>query len=135
MVFPVVDQKATTFVKLLVEDVIPFMGVPGALLSDRGTNLLSNLMLDVCEKLEIQKLNTTFYHLQCNYLVERFNWTLKTMLRKQVATYGTLWDQFLSGTLWAYRNTPHGATGEKPSFLLFGIDCPTPSEVPLLPPT
>ena len=44
MVFPVADQKATTFVKLLVEEAIPFMGVPEALLSDRGTNLLSNLM-------------------------------------------------------------------------------------------
>ena len=49
--------------------------------------------------------------------------------------YGTQWDQFLSGTLWAYRNTPHEATGEKPSFLLFGIDCRTPSEAALLPPT
>ena len=99
MVFPVADQKATTLVKLLVEEVIPFMGVPEALLSDRGTNLLSNLMLDVCEKLGIQKLNTTAYHPQCNGLVERFNRTLKTMLRKQAATYGTQWDQFLSGTL------------------------------------
>jgi len=127
MVFPVADQKAITLVKLLVEEVVPFMGVPEALLSDRGTNLLSTLMLDVCEKLGIQKLNTTAYHPQCNGLVERFNRTLKTVLRKQAATYGNQWDQFLSGTLWAYRNTPHETTGEKPSFLLFGIDCHTPS--------
>ena len=91
-------------------------------------------MLDVCEKLGIQKLNTTAYHPQCNGLVERFNRTLKTMLRKQAATYGSQWDQFLSGTWWAYCNTPHEATGEKPSFLLFGIDCRTPSEAALLPP-
>ena len=43
MVFPVADQKATTLVKL-VEEVVPFMGVPEALLSDRGTNLLSTLI-------------------------------------------------------------------------------------------
>ena len=135
MVFPVADQKASTLVKLLVEEVIPFMGVPEALLSDQGTNLLSTLMLDVCEKLGIQKLNTTAYHPQCNGLVERFNRTLKTMLRKQAATYGTQWDKFLAGTVWAYRNTPHEATGEKPSFLLFGIDCRSPSEAALLPPT
>ena len=57
------------------------------------------------------------------------------MLRKQAVTYGMQWDKFLSGTVWAYRNTPHEATGEKPSFLLFGIDCRTPSEAALLPPT
>ena len=92
-------------------------------------------MLDVCEKLGIQKLNTTAYHSQCNGLVERFNRTLKAMLRKQAATCGMQWDKFLSGTVWAYRNTPHEATGEKLSFLLFGIDCRSPSEAALLPPT
>ena len=45
------------------------------------------------------------------------------------------WDKFLSGIVWAYQNTPHEATGEKPSFLLFGIDCRTPSEAALLPQT
>ena len=34
MVFPVADQKAITLVRLLVEEVVPFMGVPEALLSD-----------------------------------------------------------------------------------------------------
>jgi len=56
-------------------------------------------MVDVCEKLGIKKLNTTAYHPQCNGLVEHFNRMLKTMLRKQAATFGTQWDKFLSGTL------------------------------------
>ena len=47
-VFAAKDQKATTLAKLLVEEVIPIIGVPEALLSDRGTNLLSHLMKDVC---------------------------------------------------------------------------------------
>ena len=63
-------------------------GVPEALLSDRGTNLLSFLMKNICSLLGIEKLNTTAYHPQCNGLTERFNRTLKTMLRKQAATYG-----------------------------------------------
>ena len=41
----------------------------------------------------------------------------------------------LPGVLWAYRNTPHEATGEKPSFLLFGMDCRAPTEAALLPTT
>ena len=41
----------------------------------------------------------------------------------------------VSGILWAYRNTPHSSTGEKPSYLLFGFDCRFPSEAALLPST
>ena len=42
LVFAVPDQKSITLVRLLVEEVIPFFGVPETLLSDRGTNLLSS---------------------------------------------------------------------------------------------
>ena len=37
----------------------------------------------------------------------------------------------MTGVWWAYRNTPHESTGEKPSFLLFGIDCRGPTEAAL----
>ena len=134
LVYPVPDQKATRLVELLTKKVIPFFGVPEALLSDRGTNLLSNLMRDVCSSLGITNLNTTAYHPQCDGMVERFNRTLKVMLRKHAGRYGNQWDQYLARILWAYRNTPHESTGEKPSFLLFGMDCRSPTEAELSPP-
>ena len=135
MVYPIPDQKSDRIVKLLVEEIVPFFGVPEALLSDRGKNLLSNLVHDVCDLLGTQKLNTTSYHPQCDGLVERYNRTLKTALRKHAARFGNQWDRLLSGVLWAYRNTPHESTHEKPSYLLFGFDCRTPTEAALLPPT
>ena len=58
-VFPVPDQKAVCIARQLAEEVIPLVGVPEALLSDKGTNLLSHLMQDVWEMLGIVKLNTT----------------------------------------------------------------------------
>ena len=66
--------------------------------------------------------------------VERFNQTLKAMLRKHAGRYGNQWDQHLARILWAYRNTPHETTGKKPSFLLFGMDCRSPTEAELSPP-
>ncbi len=89
MAYAMPDQKADRIAKLLVREVIPFCGVPEALLSDRGTNLLSHLMLDLCALLGIDKLNTTSYHPQCNGMVERFNRTLKTSLRKLLC-YGLI---------------------------------------------
>jgi len=91
-------------------------------------------MLDLCQLLGIHKLNTTAYGAQSDGMVERFNTTLKTMIRKHVDQFGTQWDKYLPGLLWAYRNTPHKSTGEKPSFLLFGFDCRSPTEAALLPP-
>lgn len=133
-VFPAPDQKAHRIVRLLAEEIVPVIGVPDALLSDRGTNLLSHLMQDVCKLLGVVKLNATAYHPQCDGMIERLNRTLKSMIRKHAAKFGNQWDKYLPGVLWAYRNTPHEATQEKPSFLLFGVDCKSPTEAALLPP-
>ena len=133
MVFPVPDLKALRIARIIAEEVVPLFGVPECLLSDRGTNLLSHLVLDLCSMLGITKLNTTAHHPQCDGAVERFNRTLKTMPRKHAARYGSQWDSYLSGVLWAYRNTPHTSTEEKPSFLLFGMDCRSPTEAAYMP--
>ena len=128
MVFPIPDQKSQRIAQILVEDIVPMFGIPEALLSDRGANFLSHLMVDLCQLLGVKKLNTTAYHPQCNGMVQRINRTLKTMLRKHAGKFGLQWDRYLSAVLWAYCNTPHESTGEKP-FLLFGIDCRTPSKL------
>ena len=133
LVFPVPDQKTTRIARIIAEEVIPLFGVPECLLSDRGTNLLSTLMKNICTILGITKLNTTSYHPQYDGAVERFNRTLKTVLRKHAAKFGSQWDRFLPGVLFAYRNTPHSSTGEKPSFLLYGMDCRSPTEAAYLP--
>ena len=132
MVHALPDQKSLRIAQLLVEEIVPFCGVQEALLSDRGANLLSNLVVGLCDLLGIRKLNTTSYHSQCDGMVERFNRTLKAMLRKHAARFGTQWDNYLPSVLWAYWNAPHETTGEKPSFLLFGLDCRSPIEATLL---
>ena len=105
LAFPIPNQRAVRLVKLLTEEVIPLFGFPEALLSDRGTNLVSHLMLDVCKKLGIHKLTQPPTIL--NVSVEHFNATLKTAIRKHAATYGSQWDRYLSGILFALQeHTP-----------------------------
>ena len=95
---------------LIVNEVVTFCGVLEALLSDRGTNLLSYLMTDVCRLLGSKKLNTTAYHPQCDEMVEHFHCMLKTMLRNHADVFGNQWDRFLPGVIWANRNTHHDST-------------------------
>ena len=57
------------------------------------------------------------------------------MLHKHVSRFGSQWDRYLSGILWTYRNTPHDSTREKPSFLLFRVDCRSRTEAEITPPS
>ena len=126
------DQKSEWIAALLVEKVVPFFGIPEALLSGRGTKLLSHLMMDVCELLGVKKLNTTAYYPQCNGMIERFKRTLKSSPK----ACGTVWDklgQVSVRRVGAYRNMQHESPGEKPSFLSFRIDCRGSTEAALHP--
>ena len=50
-----------TLAKLFEEHVICRHGVPEELLSDRGTNFLSDLIKGVCEILGVKKISTSGY--------------------------------------------------------------------------
>ena len=54
LAFAMPDQKSERIARILVQEVIPLFGVPEALLSDRGTNLLAHLMLDICSLLGVE---------------------------------------------------------------------------------
>ena len=84
LVFPVPDQKT---VRIACRGSRSNVRSSESLRTDRGTNLLSHLMKDVCAMLGIKKLNTTAYHPQCDGMVERFNRTLKKILRKPAAKF------------------------------------------------
>lgn len=125
-VFASADQTSPTIARLLVEEVIARHGVPGELLSDRGTSFLSKLMLDVYKLMGIT--NTTAYHPQTDGLVERFHRTLTDMLAKSVEKNGKDWDKHLPYVLFAYRSCLQQSTGESPFFLLYGRDPRLPSD-------
>ena len=121
LVFPTPDQKAIHLAKLIAEEVLPQFGVPDAILSDRGSNMLAHVMGDVCQLLGVTKLNTTSYHPQCDGMVKRMNRSLKSMLRKHVAKFGGQWDHFLPGVLWAYRNSPTNRQRRSRPFFSSGL--------------
>ena len=59
-------------------------------------------------------------------MVERFNSTLKRLLRKLTQTHNTEWDECLPFVLWAYSGTIHSTTGFSPYHLLFGREMRLP---------
>ena len=56
------DIEASTVARVFFDRVVCEHGCPKTLLSDRGTNFLSKVVLEVCRKMQTQKLNTSAYH-------------------------------------------------------------------------
>ncbi len=71
-------------------------------------------------QLGITAIKTSPYHPQTDGLVERFNQTLKNMLRKFVSDTGRDWDKWLPFLLFSYREVPQASTGFSPFELLYG---------------
>ena len=101
-------------------DIYSRVGVPREVLSDQGKQFTSDLMKEVSRLLSIRQLTTTPYHPCCNGLVERFNGTLKSMLRKCCEEQPRQWNRFIPALLFAYRDTVQDSTGYSPFQLLYG---------------
>ena len=74
------DQKAETIAQIFVEKIIFRYGVPQKLITDQGTNFLSDLLNAISKIFGILRIHTSPYHPQTDGMVERFNRTLVNML-------------------------------------------------------
>ena len=105
------------------------VGIPREILTDQGTNFMSQLLKELCNLLHISQIRTSPYHPQTDGLVKRFNKTLKLMLRKLVSKEGKNWDRLLWYVLFAYREVSQSTTGFSPFELLYGREVRGPLDV------
>ncbi|GFO39480.1 Zinc finger protein [Plakobranchus ocellatus] len=101
-------------------DIYSRLGVPEEVLSDQGTQFISDCMKEVCRLLGIKQKTTTPYHPMCNGLVERFNATRKTCLRRLCSEQPRQWHRYINPLLFAYREVPQESTHFAPFELLYG---------------
>ena len=95
-------------------------GFPCELLSDQGSDFMSELMQIFNHDFHIEHLRTSAWHPETNGACERFNGTLKNMLRALSEKYSDAWDLALPWVLFAYREVPVETLGFSPFELLFG---------------
>ena len=116
---PLKNIETETVAEALM-DMYSRLGIPEEVLSDLGTQFVSKCMDEVSRLLSIIRLTTTPYHPICNGLVERFNGTLKKMLRRLCNKQPCQWHRFVNPLLFAYGKAPQEATGFSPFELLNG---------------
>ena len=121
--YPEAIPLRTTSLKAIADALIQYfskVGIPDEIVSDQGSNFITKLMAQLYEQLGITKIKTSIYHPQANGLVERFNGTLKTMLKEFLGEHVQAWDRCLPYLLFAYRVVPCESTGYFPFELLYG---------------
>ena len=130
--YPEAVALRTIDANTIAEELLAFfsrVGVPEEILTDQGTNFTSQLLSEIYRLLQIRPIRTTPYHPQTDGLVERFNGTLKAMLRKVAAEEGRDWDRLLPYLLFAYREVPQASTGFSPFELLYGRNVRGPLDI------
>ena len=94
-VYALPDQTAQTVADCLVTEWIYRYGVPSEILSDQGRNFESTLFQEMCRLLDMKKVRTSRYRPQSDGLVERYNKTLKSMLKSFTESEKSDWDEHL----------------------------------------
>lgn len=96
------------------------VGLPKAVLMDRGSPFTSSLMKRMCQMLGISRLFAVVQHPQTEGLIERLNQTLKGMLAKATTTHPKSWDLCVDPILFALRESPQVFTGFAPFEFVYG---------------
>ena len=96
------------------------VGIAKEILSDQGTCFMATVLKHLYKWLNVKSIRTSVYHPQTDGLVERFNKTLKQMLKKVAETDGKDWDRLIPYVLFSIREVPQASTGFSPFELVYG---------------
>ena len=114
------EISALDTAKLFVQKVLPRVGLPKIITSDRGPQFVSNFWGHVWAALGTKVALTAPFHPQSNSLIERQNKTFIESLRAFVNARQNDWDEHLVIYEFAFNNSVNDSTGETPFFLNHG---------------
>jgi hypothetical protein len=126
---PIKDKTAESVAKAIYNGWYCRHGIPYEIHTDQGPEFTNDLLQRLNGRMGVESRFTTPYNPQSNGEVERFNRTLIDSLSAYVSQCPGTWDKFLQGALFAYRTSPHPATGESPFVLMHGREARLPLDV------
>ena len=96
------------------------VGFPSEVLSDLGTQFVSDLMKEVSRLMSIKQIHCSRYHAMNNGMCEKQNGLIKKILKRMCAEKPNQWDRYLPAVLFALREIPNSSLGFSPFELLYG---------------
>jgi hypothetical protein len=128
-VFPLRNQKAETVAKKVFAGWIQRHGDAKQLHHDQGKNLSAEMIVEVCNFLEVWNTLTTPFHPQSAGASQRSIRTVNNMLAKVVADDKRNWDLYLSSSCFPYNTAVHSNTRWTPSYLEFWRQLRLPNDI------
>ena len=130
---PIPQQDAETVAREFVLKIVLTFGAPAEVLTDQGSNFLSDLFKSTCRLLKIKKIQTTAFHPESNGSLERSHRVLAEYLRHYVREDQTNWDEWVPYAVYVYNTTVHTTTGYTPFELVYGFQSEVPSALREIP--
>jgi len=122
------SQTALDVALFLLNHIICRHGAPMNIISDRGTQFLSEVVEQLLIFFSIVHNKTSGYHPQTNALTEKFNETLANMLSMYTDSKQTDWDKYLTMVIFAYNSSVQSTTKYSPFHLVYGRQAKFPNE-------
>ena len=127
---PLITATSQEIAQALLENWFFRWGIPDALLSDQGANLVtSELMKELYQLLNIDKRQTTAYRPQTNGLIERKHRDIANVIRKLVGDSPANWKDKLPVAVFAINMAVCRTTGYAPYHLMLSYNIRGPSDL------
>jgi len=124
---PILQQDAETVARAFVLNVVLKFGTPAQILTDQGSNFLSDLFKNTCKLLKIKKIQMTAFHPESNGGLEHSHRVLAEYLQHYVHEDQTDWDEWVLYAVYVYNTTVHTTTAYTPFELVYGFRSEVPS--------
>ena len=116
----VVKSDAPTIARVLVGIMTRHAYLPTTVITDKGTQFMSEVMADATRTLGIQLKHATTKHAQTNGILERSHASLKESLKISTGERRTMWRQYVAIATLNDNTSYHSALGCEPSRVFHG---------------
>ena len=124
------DCSAQTTAPTVFKEYICRYRIPKSILSDQGMHLNNQLIQALAKLIGYDHIYSTFYHLQTNGMVERFNAIFIPQLAKLKDRENNNWEEFLLPVVFDCNTGIHKTIAYSPFQLHFGPEPRLPTDEP-----
>lgn len=127
--YPLETKETEVVARIFVSNFLLRYGIPKEIITDQGKEFMSSVMVEVCNLLNIKKINSTPYHHETLGGIENTHKSLGAYLRIQCENNKTDWSSWLPFWCFSFNTTVHSETKYSPFELIFGKQCNLPSNL------